>query len=134
MKSLLTIHPGEVLLKQFLAPRGISRNALARSTGLSPGRISDIVLGRRDVALDSDERLASALGTDKCFWLELQAKFDLAGKGAGNHGLVLYGDGSCLPHAGGGIRAGWRYRQADMVGHRHEGIDGGISVITLDFD
>ena len=39
MKSLPTIHPGEVLLKQFLAPRGISRNALARSTGLSPGRI-----------------------------------------------------------------------------------------------
>ena len=77
MKNVATIHPGEVLLKQFLAPRGISRNALARSIGLSPGRINDIVLGRRDVTLDTDERLASALGTDKCFWLELQAEFDL---------------------------------------------------------
>jgi addiction module HigA family antidote len=77
MKSPPNIHPGEVLLKQFLAPRGISRNALARSTGLSPGRINDIVLGRRDVTLDTDERLASALATDKCFWLALQAEFDL---------------------------------------------------------
>jgi addiction module HigA family antidote len=77
MKSLPNIHPGEVLLKQFLAPRGISQSALACSTGISPSRINDIVLGRRDVTLDTDARLVAALGTDECFWLELQGEFDL---------------------------------------------------------
>ena len=77
MNNVPTIHPGEVLLKQFLAPRGISRSALACAAGMSPVHINNIVLGRRDVTVDTDARLAAALGTDKCFWLELQAEFDL---------------------------------------------------------
>jgi addiction module HigA family antidote len=77
MKNVPTIHPGEVLRKQFLTPRGISRSALARAAGMSTVLINDIVLGRRDVTVDTDARLAAALGTDKCFWLELQAEFDL---------------------------------------------------------
>jgi len=44
---------------------------------LSPVHINDIVLGRRDVTVDTDARLAAALGTEQCFWLELQAEFDL---------------------------------------------------------
>lgn len=78
MNSLPNIHPGEVLLKQFLIPMGMSRRALACAASMSPGRISDIVLGWRDVTWDIDTRLASALGTDPCFWLDLQIKFDLA--------------------------------------------------------
>ncbi len=77
MKSMPSIHPGEVLRKQFLTPMGISQCALARATGTSPIHINNIVLGRRDVTVDTDARLAAALGTDKCFWLELQAEFDL---------------------------------------------------------
>lgn len=77
MKMLPNSHPGEVLLKQFLVPRAISRHALARAAGMSPGRINGIVLGRCDITVDTDARLAAALGTGQCFWLELQAKFDL---------------------------------------------------------
>lgn len=85
MKSLPNTHPGEVLRKQFLTPMGISQSALARATDMSPGRINDIVLGRRDVTLDIDARLAAALGTSKCFWLELQAEFDLGKKDVGDN-------------------------------------------------
>lgn len=77
MKNVPTIHPGEVLRKRFLTPMGISQSALARAAGMSPVHINNIVLGRRDVTVDTDARLAAALGTDKCFWLELQAEFDL---------------------------------------------------------
>lgn len=66
-----------MLRTRFLTLMGISQSALARATGMSPVHISNIVLGRRDVTLDTDARLAAALGTDKCFWLEFQAEFDL---------------------------------------------------------
>ncbi len=59
----LRIHPGEVLRKQFLTPMGISQCALARATGTSAIHINNIVLGRRDVTVDTDARLAAALGT-----------------------------------------------------------------------
>ena len=82
MRNVPTIHPGEVLRKQFLTPRGISQGALACAAGMSTVLVKDIVLGRRDVTVDTDARLAAALGTDPCFWLELQAEFDLeSGKG-----------------------------------------------------
>lgn len=77
MKNVPTVHPGEVLRKQFLMPMGISQSALAHAADMSPVHINNIVLGRRDVTVDTDARLAAALGTDKCFWLELQAEFDL---------------------------------------------------------
>ena len=77
MKNVATIHPGVVLRKQFLTPMGISRSALARAADMSPVHVNNIVLGRRDVTVDTDARLAAALGTDQCFWLELQAEFDL---------------------------------------------------------
>ena len=57
MKSLPNIHPGEVLLEEFLTPLGISQNALARAAGVPPRRINEIVLGKRGVT--TDKRRAS---------------------------------------------------------------------------
>ena len=77
MKRLPNIHPGEVLLHEFLDPMGISQNALARAAGVPPRRINEIVLGKRGVTADSAVRLARVLGTSDRFWLGLQADFDL---------------------------------------------------------
>ena len=77
MKTLPNIHPGEVLLHEFLDPMGISQNALARAAGVPPRRINEIVLGKRGVTADSAVRLARVLGTSDRFWLGLQADFDL---------------------------------------------------------
>lgn len=77
MKSLPNIHPGEVLLEEFLLPMEISQNALARATGVPPTRINEIVLGKRGVTADTALRLAKAFGTSEGFWLGLQADYDL---------------------------------------------------------
>lgn len=77
MKTLPNIHPGEVLLQEFLEPMGISQNALARAAGVPPRRINEIVLGKRGVTADTAVRLARALGTSERFWLGLQADHDL---------------------------------------------------------
>jgi len=77
MKALPNIHPGEVLLEEFLNPLGISQNALARAAGVAPRRINEIVLGKRGITADTALRLAAALGTSERFWLGLQADYDL---------------------------------------------------------
>lgn len=77
MKTLPNIHPGEVLLEEFLTPMGISQNALARAACVPPRRINEIVLVKRGVTADTAVRLAAALGTSERFWLGLQADFDL---------------------------------------------------------
>jgi antitoxin HigA-1 len=77
MKPLPNIHPGEVLLEEFLLPLGISQNALARAADVPPRRINEIVLGKRGVTADTAVRLAAALGTSERFWLGLQADYDL---------------------------------------------------------
>jgi len=77
MKALTNIHPGEVLLEEFLVPLGISQNALARAARVPPRRINEIVLGKRRVTADTAVRLAAALGTSERFWLGLQADYDL---------------------------------------------------------
>lgn len=76
-KTLPNIHPGEVLLEEFLLPMEISQNALARATGVPPRRINEIVLGKRGITADTALRLAKALGTSEGFWLGLQADYDL---------------------------------------------------------
>lgn len=76
-KTLPNIHPGEVLLEEFLLPLEISQNALARATGVPPRRINEIVLGKRGVTADTALRLAKAFGTSEGFWLGLQADYDL---------------------------------------------------------
>ncbi|MET0288785.1 MAG: HigA family addiction module antitoxin [Pseudoxanthomonas sp.] len=77
MASLPNIHPGEVLLEEFLEPMGISQNALARATSVPPRRINEIVLGKRGITADTAVRLAAALGTTERFWLGLQADYEL---------------------------------------------------------
>ena len=77
MKNLPNIHPGEILLEEFLKPLEISQNALARAAGVPPRRINEIVLGKRGVTADTAVRLAAALGTSERFWLGLQADYDL---------------------------------------------------------
>jgi len=77
MKKLPNIHPGEILLEEFLSPLGISQNALARAAAVPPRRINEIVLGKRGITADTAVRLAVALGTSERFWLGLQADFDL---------------------------------------------------------
>jgi addiction module HigA family antidote len=70
-------HPGEILLKEFLVPAGLSQNALARAIGVPPRRINEIVLGKRDVSADTDLRLARYFGLSDGFFLGLQADYDL---------------------------------------------------------
>lgn len=77
MKNLPNIHPGEILLEEFLQPMGISQNALARAAGVPPRQINEIVLGKSGITADRAVRLAAALGTSERFWLGLQADHDL---------------------------------------------------------
>jgi len=76
-KKLPNIHPGEILLEEFLEPMGISQNAIARAVGVPPRRINEIVLGKRAVTADTAVRLARAFGTSEQFWMGLQADYDL---------------------------------------------------------
>ena len=71
------IHPGEILLEEFLKPMWISQNALARSIDVPPRRINEIVLGKRGISADTAVRLSKAFGTSARFWLGLQADYDL---------------------------------------------------------
>lgn len=67
IKTLPNIHPGEVLLEEFLAPMGIGQNTLARAAGVPPRRTNEILLGKRGVTADSAVRPAAALGSSERF-------------------------------------------------------------------
>ena len=77
MKKLKNVHPGEVLLEEFLLPLGISQNKLANDMKVPPRRINEIVHALRAVTADTDLRLSRALGTSEGFWLGLQIDYDL---------------------------------------------------------
>ena len=77
MAKLKNIHPGEILLEEFLIHMGISQNALARAIGVPPRRINEIVLGKRGVTADTALRLSRTFGTSEGFWMGLQADYDL---------------------------------------------------------
>lgn len=77
MKRLRNIHPGEVLLEEFLKPMTLSQNALGRAIGVPPRRINEIVLGKRGITADTAIRLARHFGTSEQFWMGLQADYDL---------------------------------------------------------
>jgi len=76
-KRLPNVHPGEILLEEFLKPLDLSQNALARAIDVPPRRINEIVLGKRGITADTAVRLARAFGTTERFWLGLQADYDL---------------------------------------------------------
>jgi addiction module HigA family antidote len=75
--DLNPIHPGEILLEDFLKPMGISINRLAGEIGVSPGRISTIVNGKRSITADTALRLGLFFGMSPETWLNLQADYDL---------------------------------------------------------
>ena len=76
-RKLPPIHPGEVLLADFLEPLGLSQYRLAQDISVPPRRINEIVHGKRAVSADTALRLARYFGTTERFWLNLQARFDL---------------------------------------------------------
>src|SRR3972149_1324570 len=76
-KKLPNVHPGEVLLEEFLEPMGISQNRLARAIGVPPRRVNEIVLGKRSITPDTALRLSRFFGTSSRFWLGLQMDYDL---------------------------------------------------------
>lgn len=78
-RKLPNIHPGEVLLEEFLVPMNISQNALARRINVPPRRVNEIVLGKRAVTADTALRLGRYFGTSPQFWMGLQADYDLEG-------------------------------------------------------
>ncbi len=77
MTKLANIHPGEVLLEEFLKPMGLSQNRVGREIGVPPRRINEIVLGKRSVTPDTALRLARYFGLSEEFWLGLQMDYDL---------------------------------------------------------
>ncbi len=77
MAVIAPIHPGEVLLAEFLEPLGVTQHHLAVSIGVPPRRINEIVHGKRRITADTALRLARYFGTTDRFWLNLQTRFDL---------------------------------------------------------
>jgi addiction module HigA family antidote len=76
-KKLAPIHPGEILMEEFLIPMGLSQNELARGLGVPPRRINEIVLGKRRLTADTALRLAHYFRMSPQFWMGLQMDYDL---------------------------------------------------------
>ena len=77
MKKLAPVHPGEVLLKDFLDPLGVSQYRLAKDIHVPARRINEIVHGTRAISADTALRLARYFGVSPQFWMNLQAHYDL---------------------------------------------------------
>ena len=76
-KNLSPIHPGEILLEDFMKPLGLTQDRLARDLRVTPIRISQIVNGKRSINVDTALRLARYFGTSAAVWLRLQVHYDL---------------------------------------------------------
>ena len=77
MATFSPIHPGEILLEEFLKPLKISQSALSRDLDVPLQRINQIVLGKRSITVDTALRLAKYFGTTPELWLNLQGRYDL---------------------------------------------------------
>ncbi len=77
VKKLKPVHPGEVLLEEFLKPMALSQNRLALDIGVPPRRINEIVLGKRGITADTALRLGRYFKMSPQFWLGLQMDYDL---------------------------------------------------------
>lgn len=77
MIRLQPVHPGEILKHDFIDPSPLSARALATALGVSPGRITEIVRGRRSITASTALRLARYFGTDAQSWMNLQTRYDL---------------------------------------------------------
>lgn len=87
MDTLANIHPGEILLEEFLKPMGISAYRLSKDTEIPQTRISMIIKGRRRITADTALRLSSYFGTTAKYWLGLQADYDIEEVSKGNANL-----------------------------------------------
>ena len=76
-KKFAPVHPGEILLEEFLKPMGISQYRLASDIGVHPRRINEIAHGNRTITADTALRLSRYFGLSERFWLNLQARYDL---------------------------------------------------------
>ena len=76
-KKFAPVHPGEILLEEFLQPMGISQYRLAKDISVHPRRINEIVHGNRSISADTALRLSRYFGVSERFWLNLQARYDL---------------------------------------------------------
>ena len=76
-KKLPLVHPGEILLEEFLEPMGISQYRLAKDISVPPRRINEIVHGLRGITADTALRLSLYFGSSERFWLNLQTRYDL---------------------------------------------------------
>ncbi len=76
-KRLPPIHPGEILLEEFLKPMDISQYRLSKDIGVPPRRINEIVHGKRSITAGTALRLARYFGTSERFWMNLQSRYDL---------------------------------------------------------
>ncbi|MCX6902928.1 MAG: HigA family addiction module antitoxin [Verrucomicrobia bacterium] len=76
-KKLPPVHPGEILLHDFMEPLGLSQTMLAKALGVTPIRINHIVRGQRSITADTALRLSRYFGTRPAWWLDLQTHFDL---------------------------------------------------------
>jgi addiction module HigA family antidote len=77
VERLAPVHPGEILLEEFLKPLGLSQYRVAEAIHVPRRRINEIVLGQRSISAGSALRLARFLGTSDRFWLNLQSTYDL---------------------------------------------------------
>jgi len=77
MEKLPPVHPGEVLLEDFIKPLGLSQYRVAKDMGVPTLRINQIVRGQRSITADTALRLARYFGTSAAVWLRLQARYDL---------------------------------------------------------
>ena len=75
--KLSPIHPGEILLEEFLEPMGISQYRLAKDISVPPRRINEIVLGKRAITPDTALRLSLFFGLSERFWMNLQTRYDI---------------------------------------------------------
>jgi len=76
-KKIEPIHPGEILLEEFLKPMGISQYRLAKDINVSPRRINEIVHGKRSISVDTALRLSRYFSLSERFWLNLQTRYDI---------------------------------------------------------
>lgn len=76
-REIPPIHPGEILIEEYLKPMGISQYRLAKDINVDPRRINEIIHGQRSITADTALRLTRYFGTSERFWLNLQSRYDL---------------------------------------------------------
>ena len=76
-KIMTPVHPGEILMKEFLEPMGITQYRLAKDISVVPRRVNEIVHGKRAITADTALRLSKYFGTSEKFWMNLQTRYDM---------------------------------------------------------